>query len=675
MSGTRRARRLRYYVLLPAEITEYERGYLARVNRLAFVFFWLHPPQLALVALACGTSPWRALVSSALVLVGPTVAYATFSSPRHVSIVLGVTSMLMGGLLVHFGQGPMQIEMHFYFFVLLALQAVFANPTVVVASATTVALHHVILFYVLPSSVFNYDATIWTVLVHAVFVVLESVATCFVARSFFDDVIGLDRLVRERTSELDLRNRNLQLVLDHVEQGLVTIDLDGAVVGARSSAIDRWLGPCPPGAVLPEVLASHSSSFGSWLALGLSDVRDDVMPRELTLAQLPSELSVGARELRFSYTPVERDGTLERLLVVVTDVTATLAQAAAAQSDREIGMVLERNATDPTAVADFVEEADRLVCVMEDPRESIPARMRALHTLKGDGSVFGIASLAATCHEVETDILAGDRPLDEASQIVRRAWSEFRARLDPLVRGAGEGVVRIHTRELYEAATAAVAGAPSIELARRMLDWTREPIELRFRRIAEQASYLARKLGRELPDVAIQTANVRLPRRRFAPFWHALTHAVRNALDHGIEPRSERLAAGKPAQGRLGLSASTSGGIVEIRVTDDGSGIDWERVRAAAASRGLPTNDERQLEAALFVDGLSTCTQASELSGRGVGMPALRAVTHSLGGELRVESQRGRGTTLVFRIPYVEADLARELAAVEHSLSPRVAAA
>src|SRR6202042_3083434 len=105
-----------------------------------------------------------------------------------------ITSMFMGGLLVHFGQGPMQIEMHFYFFVSLALLAVYANPLIIIAAATTVALHHLVLYLFLPRSAFNYEASLLAVSVHALFVALESIAACFVARTFFENVGGLEKI-------------------------------------------------------------------------------------------------------------------------------------------------------------------------------------------------------------------------------------------------------------------------------------------------------------------------------------------------------------------------------------------------------------------------------------------------------------------------------------------------
>ena len=230
------------FLVLPPEVSDFERNYLGRVNRIASFFFALHVPVFVLVAYVNDTRPGLALILSAAVLLGPLLGRHATQSPRGLSIVYGVTAMFMGGLLVHFGQGPVQIEMHFYFFALVAMCAVFGNPLVIVAAAATVALHHLIVWLVIPSSVFNYDARWWVVGVHALFVGLESVATCFIARSFFDNVIGLEKIVRKRTEELDAKNQEMRLLLDNVQQGFLTIDRSGRLAGEHSAIVDGWFG-------------------------------------------------------------------------------------------------------------------------------------------------------------------------------------------------------------------------------------------------------------------------------------------------------------------------------------------------------------------------------------------------------------------------------------------------
>ena len=148
-------RKLRERVVLPTPPTAFEVRYLQRMNKIGIVFFALHVPALVTVALLNHTEPLRALVYSCIVLAGPSLAYLRFDNPRTVSLVYGFTAMLMGALLVHFGQGPVQTETHFYFFALLALLSVFANPMVIVVAAVTVTLHHLLVWLLSPTDFVN----------------------------------------------------------------------------------------------------------------------------------------------------------------------------------------------------------------------------------------------------------------------------------------------------------------------------------------------------------------------------------------------------------------------------------------------------------------------------------------------------------------------------------------
>jgi len=134
-----------------------------------------------------------------------------------------------------------------------------------------------------------------------------------------------------------------------------------------------------------------------------------------------------------------------------------------------------------------------------------------------------------------------------------------------------------------------------------------------------------------------------------------LTHLVRNALDHGVEPPTERKDRGKPEMAVLSLHAQHRGGNIEIRVTDDGRGIDPERVERRAREAGLIRENEAvTLERAaelIFEPGLSTAEQVNDLSGRGVGLDVVRKNIMALNGTLSVETWPGRGTAFVIRLP------------------------
>ncbi len=135
------------------------------------------------------------------------------------------------------------------------------------------------------------------------------------------------------------------------------------------------------------------------------------------------------------------------------------------------------------------------------------------------------------------------------------------------------------------------------------------------------------------------------------PVFSALVHAVRNAVDHGIERPEVREAAGKPTAGRIELRAVVERDVLVVSAKDDGAGVNWDAVQRKAHGLGLPSQSPHDLEDALFADGVSTCNEVTTLSGRGVGMSAIRAEARARGGDAHVLSVAGQGTTLVVHVP------------------------
>lgn len=636
------------YLILPPEISSFERAYLARLNRIALIFFWLHLPAFVGVAALAGTSLALAAVLTGFVLIGPTVAYVTLRDPRAMALVSAVTAMIMGGVLVYIGQGPMQIEMHFYFFVLLALLAVFGNPLSVVVAAVTVAVHHAVMWAVFVRGVFNYDASIWTVAVHAAFVVLESVAAVFVARSFFDNVIGLEKIVAARTAELDARNADLRLVLDSVGQGFITVGLDGRVIGTPSRIVGEWFGGAAPDEAIWDIVCRDDAAAAGWMQLGWEALGDGVLPLPLALDQLPRERVYGERTLRIEYRPVGADDPPAKLVVIITDATAEVAREAAEQVQRELSAALERSARDRRGFVEFIAEADRLIAEVEQDRP-LPDVRRTIHTIKGNTSLFGVSSVSTKCHAIEAGIIEEARPPSSADRSeLDSLWRRYRQRVSPLV-GDRVGKVIEVDRDEFDAALA--QANDNAALSARLRSWRDEPARPRLVRFGEAAQALAARLGKAELAVEVDAQDVMFDPERWAPFWGAMIHAIRNAVDHGLETSAERIAAGKPATGHLHLSCARRGDRVVIEIADDGRGVDWEAIAARAAAAGLPTDDRRALAAALFADGLSSRAEVSEVSGRGVGMGALRAATEALHGTIDIASVPGQGTRLTFSIP------------------------
>jgi two-component system, chemotaxis family, sensor kinase CheA len=140
--------------------------------------------------------------------------------------------------------------------------------------------------------------------------------------------------------------------------------------------------------------------------------------------------------------------------------------------------------------------------------------------------------------------------------------------------------------------------------------------------------------------------------------FEPLLHIVRNAMDHGVESPTDRAASGKPAVASLGIRAERQSDRVLIEVSDDGSGIDSARVREVAKARGIVTEEllrtmvEPDIIDLIFAPGLSTATEVTSVSGRGVGMDAVRKAVERIGGKVSIASRAGQGTTVKLSLPF-----------------------
>jgi two-component system chemotaxis sensor kinase CheA len=175
-------------------------------------------------------------------------------------------------------------------------------------------------------------------------------------------------------------------------------------------------------------------------------------------------------------------------------------------------------------------------------------------------------------------------------------------------------------------------------------------------RLPRAARDLARRTGKQV-DVAVSGADVEIDRSLLEDLADPVLHVLRNAVDHGIEPAADRITAGKPATGRVSFAARRERDRIVVEIADDGRGMDPGRLRESAVARGAISREEAaaltDAEALLLccLPGVSTAREVTEVSGRGVGMDAVKRTVEALGGRLAIESQPGRGTRLTLRMP------------------------
>ncbi|AWB20135.1 chemotaxis protein CheA [Methylobacterium currus] len=208
-------------------------------------------------------------------------------------------------------------------------------------------------------------------------------------------------------------------------------------------------------------------------------------------------------------------------------------------------------------------------------------------------------------------------------------------------------------------------GRLSAELHREAVGLRLQPLTRVFRRFPRPLRDIARGLGKEV-TLTLEGEATDIDRDVAEGLFEPLLHLLRNAVDHGIEPPEARTRAGKPAGGRIVLRAESRGERVVVSVADDGRGLDPAFIRARAAARGLlapaalAALDEAGVIDLIFAPGFSTAAEVGAVSGRGVGMDAVREAVTRLGGRCTVESRAGAGTTVRLALPRAQS-LARLL--------------
>ncbi|MBA5873409.1 MAG: chemotaxis protein CheA [Nitrospira sp. CR1.2] len=199
------------------------------------------------------------------------------------------------------------------------------------------------------------------------------------------------------------------------------------------------------------------------------------------------------------------------------------------------------------------------------------------------------------------------------------------------------------------------------------------PIKKVFAKLPRMVRDLSQKLNKQV-HLAMDGEETELDKSVADEIGDPLVHLVRNAIDHGIETPAERQAKGKPAEGQLTISASQEGNSIVIRINDDGRGIQVEKIKAKALSKGLvseaelATMEHREMLNLIFLPGFSTAEQVTDVSGRGVGMDVVRTNIRKINGSVELESEPGKGSQIIIKLPLTIAIIQALMVEVEKSI-------
>jgi two-component system chemotaxis sensor kinase CheA len=437
-------------------------------------------------------------------------------------------------------------------------------------------------------------------------------------------------------------SHELETVLDRARRRELTIDstvIDILLRGA--DALERLVELAVAGRESELDIASLVADLGSLRPM--LETSEWAIPRLAAAAQ--TGLSVRVRLAPDTPLPSVRAMLIIQAVGKVAQVTATMPTDADLKADRFDGTLTIQCGAD--ASRDDIERVVRAAGDVESvdfgdassplPQAAIPVPVRVVQ----ETPVLGVRVAPGRGRHVRIDVRRLDKLMNLVGELV-----VARGRLTQLAGELGdqplEETVRLSARLITELRDEITAS--------RMV-----PVSNVFDRFPRVVRDSARALGKSV-DFAVEGRDIELDRSMLDDIADSIVHLLRNSVDHGIEAPEQRLAAGKPAAGKLVLSATRDRSAVVIRVTDDGRGIDRERVLARAkrdgiveASKSDLTEDE--MLRLLARPGFSTAERVTEVSGRGVGVDAVYTRVRALGGAMNIRSVQGQGTTMTIRLP------------------------
>jgi len=492
----------------------------------------------------------------------------------------------------------------------------------------------------------------------------------------------MSQRVLDRERELKHAHAEVARLLDNLRQGVLSFNASGAIDAHTSKRAPELLGRNSlAGAQIAEVLYDGApetdferAAFVDWSALIFGTSPSDwaelgpLAPSELTSHRNSGD----ERQLNLEFEPIYEDEALERVLVLVTDVTETHRlraerDASQLQHDQQLADLRREVALGPHRTAQFLLDGRRRVERLREAWIEHGDRDEALrqaHTLKGDSRLFELHDIESSAGALEAELCGvtsreGSAPL--TSQELEARLADVLSAIDraehdlvessPICAAVLEQTP-VRRSDLDRLADAVIVLADELapttfrELASISRQLSSRPFGEIAQPLADQTTRWASAQG-ELVSCVVDGRETPIPSDLASVLSSALTHLARNAVAHAFEPPAKRLEASKSAHGSFTLSARATDDGPRIEVRDDGRGVDRDALIAAARERGRDTASIDPLEL-LFVDGLSTRESADELAGRGVGLSAVRAELARVGYSISVESTPGAGS--LFRL-------------------------
>jgi two-component system chemotaxis sensor kinase CheA len=488
---------------------------------------------------------------------------------------------------------------------------------------------------------------------------------------------NLEGMVNERTSELNSANGTISAMINSLGQGFMVIEPGGKINPIYSKACESLIEAVPAGKHVWDVVPHPGKEPEKlWTALFM-----ETLPFEDLVGLCPATFKHSQdRHITLSYNAIRgEDQSIESIVLVATDRTSEVQAMQAAERERNYANMVVRISKNKKQFAVFTKlSKDLLTETLAEGQKENPdfdLLFRLVHTIKGGSASFSIISVKDLAHSTESylyglkrgeceDPAAALAKVRAQSLEMADAFEAFLSENRNLIgTDSGADSVQIPMVKLknFSEKLAALPEGASWQ-ATFEEEFILEPIKDGFSHFDDMVEPVKERLGKEVNPISFINGDIKVKAENYTDLIGSMIHAIRNALDHGLESPEDREAAGKPRLGNLTFEfvkeKVEKKDWLTVKFSDDGKGIDPANIRAKLIKLGREEeanklSDDEAIQM-VFDAGFSTKDEVTETSGRGVGLDAIAYEAQKLGGFARIFTRLGEGTTLVVSVPTSE---------------------
>ncbi len=482
---------------------------------------------------------------------------------------------------------------------------------------------------------------VWKVVAGAFAVILGAIHWNRRLARFNAEISALQKETKEALYQVET-------LLNNSAEGFLSFSKELIINKEYSKECETMFGRKIDGIQIAQLMFEGDENSAGLLTKNLERVfaSEDDFKTQTLISLLPTVYKINGLFLSAKYKKLENNN----MMLVLDDITAELAlkeQVAEEQMRLKFVVTVFKEKEDiQGAIKDF-----KLFLKINLDSSNTQTLYRDIHTFKGIFAQFNFYHTAQALHETESRISETSGIQKEQTDKLQAAFDKDMATLYDIlgydIFGGGEKLsVELADLELLEQNIDALS-PQEIRLRLRQLRY--RPFCELLSSYPKFCSALAKRLGKEIEEFRIEGAEFRVDTSVYYPFARSLVHLFRNALDHGIESPDERVENGKSEEGKIRCAATLENGAIIVTVSDDGRGIDTKRLIQKAEKLNIEIPENPLM--LVFEDALSTQEGVSQLSGRGVGLGALREEAKKLGGSIEVSSQFRRNTIFKCIIP------------------------